>query len=166
MKIEITSAEIKDHLGVQINLINSLFSRPDPFLAPCIIENLKRANALPAGLERDGNQFIFSRLHRFISCVEATRGKIVIYAGEKAVEVSAQDLKQQIAKRYPDIKFEENLAGLLLSQCSSTIEDFLKKALKKEGLETFSGLRAKRPFMRKHIKKIKIEPAKIEIESE
>lgn len=163
MKIEITSLEIKDHLGVQVNMINSLFSRPDPFMAPCIIENLKRANALPLEIEREENRLIFSRLHRFIDRIAATREAISIYTGQKIVEVTAQDLKHHISKRYPDLKFEENLAGLLLSQCSSTIEDFLRKALKKEGRETFSGARAKRPFMREHIKSVLVTPAKIEI---
>lgn len=167
MKIEVTVAEIKDHLGVQLNLIRSLFSRPDPFLAPCMIEKLKKAEALPHDLEGEGNvQFIFSSLHRFIDRVEAAQEKITLYTEEKAVEVSIEDLKQYIAERYPNIRFEENLAGLLLSQCSSTIEDFSKKALKKEGREIFSGVRAKRPFMRKYIKKVIVEPSKIEIEVE
>ena len=163
MKIEITSSEIKDHLGVQVNMINSLFSRPDPFLAPCMIEKLKQANALPLEIEREENRLIFSRLHRFIDCIAATRETISIYTGQKIVEVTAQDLKVHISRRYPDLKFDENLAGLLLSQCSSTIEDFLKKALKKEGRGTFSGLRAKRPFMLQNIKSVLVTPAKVEI---
>ncbi len=167
MKIEITRAEIMDHLGIQLNLIHSLFSRPDPFLTPCLIEKLKNAKALPREFEVEENiQFIFSNLHRFINRLEATREKIIISLGEKIVVVTAEDLKQFIAQRYPALNFEENLAGLLLSQCSSTIEDFSKKALKKEGREVFSGARSKRPFMRKYAKKVVVEAGKMEIELE
>lgn len=166
MKIEITKSEIMDHLGVQLNLIHSLLSRPDPFLTPCLIEKMKNAKAISREFEARENTFIFSNLHRFINRLEATREKITISLKDKSIEVTAEDLKQFIAKRYPTLKFEENLAGLLLSQCSSTIEEFSKKALKKEGREVFSGARSKRPFMRKYAKKIIAEPEKIEIELE
>jgi hypothetical protein len=167
MRIEITKAEIIDHLGVQLNLINSLFSRPDPFLTPCLIEKLKDAKSLLREFEAEVNiQFIFSNLYRFINRLEATREKIAIKLSDKSIEITAEDLKRFIAKRYPLVKLEENLAGLLLSQCSSTIEEFSKKALKKEGREAFSGTRSKRPFMRKYVKKVVAEHEKIEIELE
>ncbi|MEM2933928.1 MAG: hypothetical protein QXQ02_08580 [Halobacteria archaeon] len=166
MKIEITRSEIRDHLGVQLNLIHSLLSRPDPFLTPCLIEKMKNAKAISREFEAGENSFIFSNFPRLINRLEATREKITISLKDKSIEVTAEDLKQFIGKRYPALKFEENLAGLLLSQCSSTIEEFSKKALKKEGREVFSGARSKRPFMRKYVKKIMAEPEKIEIELE
>ncbi|MEM2991258.1 MAG: hypothetical protein QXQ02_08775 [Halobacteria archaeon] len=166
MKIEITRSEIMNHLGVQINLIHSLLSRPDPFLTPCLIEKMKSASAFPREFEAFENTYIFSNLHRFINRLEAAREKITIHLKDKSIVVTADDLKQYIAKRYPNLKFDENLAGLLLSQCSSTIEELSKKALRKEGREAFYGARSKRPFMRKYAKKILAEPEKIEIELE